>query len=81
MASYRINVNLPQEIEGKIKELAKQRSTKPSRLLREVIIEEIERAERGIFKKKMIEGAKYMAEENRRLSEEFSHIDLEGWQE
>lgn len=81
MASYRINVNLPQEIEEKIKKLAKQRCTKPSRLLRNFIIEEIERVEREVFKKKMIEGAKYMAEENRSLSEEFSSIDLEGWKD
>jgi len=81
MASYRINVNLPKEMEGKIKKLAKERSTKPSRLLRNVVIEELERVEREHFKKKMIEGAKYMAEENRILSKEFLSIDLEGWKD
>jgi len=78
--TYRINLSLPPDMERKIKRLAKKHATKPSELLREIIIGEVNRLEREAFREKMIEGARYMAEENRSLSAEFAHVDLEGWE-
>jgi predicted transcriptional regulator len=75
MTSDRMSITLPHDLANRIRSKAKAAKRPVSR----IIAEELRKAEEEEIRQRMIEGYKAMAEENRKLAEEFLPLAAEVW--
>jgi hypothetical protein len=75
MSSERFTITLPKEVGARVRKRARDEKKPLSR----IIAEDMEAAERERIRQRMIEGYKAMAEENKRLAEEWFEISAETW--
>jgi hypothetical protein len=75
MASERFTITLPRELGARVRKRAREEKKPVSR----VIAEDMEAAERERIRQRMIEGYKAMAQENKRLAEEWFEVSAETW--
>ena len=71
----RLNITLPEEIAQKIKDLPNK-----SRFITEALKEKIERERKERLDRLLIEGYRATKEVDRKISEEWEKITLEGWE-
>jgi metal-responsive CopG/Arc/MetJ family transcriptional regulator len=76
----RLNLQLPEELLESLRRRAEQLQTTPPELARRLLRQGLEEIEREELDRRLVEGYRALAEENRRLLEEFSAVDSEGWE-
>ncbi|RLD62516.1 MAG: hypothetical protein DRJ05_00135 [Bacteroidetes bacterium] len=70
-------IYIPEELDNTILQF----TTNKQLFVMEAIKDRIEKLKNQELKKLLVEGYKYSAKEDRELMEDFTHIDLENWDE
>ncbi len=76
----RLNLLLPGELLEELRRRAEKFETTPPELARRLLRQGLEELEREELDRRLVEGYRALAEENRRLLKEFSAVDREGWE-
>ena len=73
----RLNVQISSELKAKLSQLSAFQGKRVSALVRESIEEKLEDIEKKIFEEKMKCAYQELAQENLKISEDFTYIDTE----
>jgi metal-responsive CopG/Arc/MetJ family transcriptional regulator len=79
-ARARLNLSLPAELLEHLRQRAEVLKITAPELARRLLRQGLEEIEREELDRRLVRGYQELAAENRRLLEEFSAIDREGWE-
>lgn len=75
-----LNLRLPKDLLQQLRDVSREKDTKATTLARKFLLEGLEKIRQEELRQKLVESYQYLAKENAQLLDEFSEIDLEGWE-